>query len=313
MIKKSDLMNKMTRTIHKAGFQVKKHSPEILIVAGVVGTVTSAVMACKATTKVGKIAEEHNEQIEAVHTAVETGVTNAGESYSEEDSKKDLAIIYTQTGLKYVKLYGPSVLLGVLSLTAIISSNNILRKRNVALAAAYATVDKGFKEYRGRVIERFGKELDRELRYNIKAKEIEETIIDDDGNETTVTKTVEVATINEHSDYARFFDETALGWTRNAEYNLTFLKQQQAWANDKLKAEGRLFLNDVYEMLGIQKTKAGQVVGWVYDENNPVGDNYVDFGIYDLYDKQKRRFVNGYEKSILLDFNVDGNIWELMN
>lgn len=310
-MKKTELMNKVSRTIHKAGFQVKKHSPEILIVAGVIGTVTSAVMACKATTKVGKIVDEHNEQIEAVHEAVETGVTQAGEAYTDEDSKKDLAIIYTQTGLKYVKLYAPAVILGTLSITAMVSSSVILRKRNVALAAAYATVDKGFKEYRGRVIERFGKDLDRELRYNIKAKEIEETVIDDDGNETTVTKTVEVADVNEHSVYARFFDETCSGWTRNAEFNLTFLNQQQNWANEKLKAQGYLFLNDVYGMLGMEKTKAGQAVGWVYDEKNPIGDNYVDFGIYDLYNKQKRRFVNGYEKSILLDFNVDGNIMDL--
>lgn len=312
-MKKTELMNKVSRTIHKAGFQVKKHSPEILIVAGVIGTVTSAVMACKATTKVGKIVDEHNEQIEAVYEAVETGVTNAGEAYTDEDSKKDLAIIYTQTGLKYVKLYAPAVILGTLSITAMVSSSVILRKRNVALAAAYATVDKGFKEYRGRVIERFGKDLDRELRYNIKAKEIEETVVDEDGNETTVKKTVEVANVNTESDYARFFDDGCTGWTKNAEYNLMFLRQQQAWANDKLKAEGRLFLNDVYGMLGIPKTKAGQVVGWVYDEKNPIGDNYVDFGIYDLYDERKRSFVNGYERSILLDFNVDGNIWELMN
>lgn len=312
-MKKTEIMNKMTRTIHKAGFQVKKHSPEILIVAGVIGTVTSAVMACKATTKVGKIVEDHKQQINTVHEAMEAGTTNAGEVYDVNDSKRDLTIIYTQTSLKYIKLYAPSVLLGTLSLAAIVSSNNILRKRNVALAAAYATVDKGFKEYRGRVIERFGKELDRELRYNIKAKEIEEVGIDDEGNETKVKKTVEVATVNEHSDYARFFDDGCAGWTKNAEYNLTFLRQQQAWANDKLKADGRLFLNDVYEMLGIPKTKAGQVVGWIYDEENPIGDNYVDFGIYNMYNEKARDFVNGYEKVILLDFNVDGNIWELMN
>ena len=311
-MKNSKLMNKMTRTIHKAGFQIKKHSPEILVVTGIVGVVTSTVMACKATTKVGKIADEHKEQIEAVHTAVEKGVTNAGETYTKDDSKKDLAIIYTQTGLKYVKLYGPSVVLGTLSILAIVKSNDILRKRYVASAAAYAAVDKSFKEYRGRVVERFGEELDRELRYNIKAKEIEETVVDENGNETVVKKTVQTADINEPSDYARFFDETSSAWVRNAEYNLTFLKQQQAWANDKLKREGRVFLNDVYEMLGMDKTRAGQVVGWVYDKNNPDIDNYIDFGIYDLYNEQKRRFVNGYEKSILLDFNVDGNIWELM-
>ncbi len=311
-MKKSDVANKLTRAASRTKLKIKKHSPEILVVAGVIGVVSSAVMACKATTKVGKIVEENEVQVDAVHEAVETGKTNAGETYTEEDSKKDLAIIYTQTGLKYVKLYGPSIALGVLSLTAIISSHNILRKRNVALAAAYTAVDKGFKEYRGRVVERFGKELDRELRYNIRSKEIEERVVDENGEERIEKHTVEVAGPPNESDYARFFDDGCTGWTKNAEFNLMFLRQQQAWANDKLKADGYLFLNDVYEMLGIQKTKAGQVVGWIYDEENPNGDNYVDFGIYNLHNRKAREFVNGVERVILLDFNVDGNIWELM-
>lgn len=310
---KTNILNNVNRTLNKAKFNVQKHSPEILIVTGVVGVVASAVMACKATTKVGKIAEEHKSNIDTVHEAVEKGVTNAGESYNEEDAKKDLTIYYTQTGLKYVKLYAPSVILGALSLTAIISSNNILRKRNVALAAAYTAIDKSFKEYRGRVVERFGKDLDRELRYNIKAKEIEEKVVDENGEEKTVKKTVEVYDPNNYSDYAKIFDESCIAWTKSAEYNLMFLKQQQAHANTLLKQNGYLFLNEVYEMLGFDKTKAGQVVGWVYDEKNPIGDNFVDFGIYNIYNEKARDFVNGYERSIILDFNVDGNIWELMH
>ena len=309
---KKDILSSVNRALSKTKFNVKKHSPEILIVTGVVGVVASTVMACKATTKVGKVAEEHEKQINEVHEAVEKGVTKAGESYNEEDSKKDLTIIYAQTGLKYVKLYAPAVILGTLSLTAIVSSNNILRKRNVALAAAYTAVDTSFKEYRGRVVERFGKELDRELRYNIKAKEVEETVVDENGEEKTVKKIVEVANPNDHSDYARFFDDGCAGWSKNAEYNLMFLKQQQAHANKLLQQNGYLFLNEVYEMLGIPKTKAGQVVGWIYDEKNPIGDNFVDFGIYDIYNEKARDFVNGYERSILLDFNVDGNVWDLM-
>lgn len=310
---KTNILNNVNRTLNKAKFNVQKHSPEILIVTGVVGVVASAVMACKATTKVGKIAEEHKSNIDTVHEAVEKGVTNAGESYNEEDAKKDLTIYYTQTGLKYVKLYAPSVILGALSLTAIISSNNILRKRNVALAAAYTAIDRSFKEYRGRVVERFGKDLDREFRYNIKAKEIEEKVVDENGEEKTVKKTVEVYDPNNYSDYAKIFDESCIAWTKSAEYNLMFLKQQQAHANTLLKQNGYLFLNEVYEMLGFDKTKAGQVVGWVYDEKNPIGDNFVDFGIYNIYNEKARDFVNGYERSIILDFNVDGNIWELMH
>lgn len=107
------------------------------------------------------------------------------------------------------------------------------------------------------------------------------------------------------SDYARFFNESCANWTKNPEYNFHFLKQQEMYATSVLKSRGYLFLNDVYDMLGIPRSKAGQVVGWVYDPDNTAGDNYVDF---DLYSSQNEGFVNGYEKSALLDFNVDGCI-----
>lgn len=310
-MKKLEIVNKASRSFHKVGFTFKKHSPEILIAAGVVGVVSSAVMACKATTKLSGILDEQKEQLDQVNNYVKDHGYN--EKYTEEDHKKDTAIITVQSGVKIAKLYAPAVALGTLSLGAILTSNNILRKRNVALAAAYTAVDRSFKEYRGRVIERFGKELDRELRYNIKAKEVEEVVVNPDGTETIEKKVVEVAdNPNEYSDYARFFDVGNDNWTKDPEFNLMFLKRQQDYANDKLKEQGYLFLNDVYTMIGIPKTKAGQVVGWVYDEKNPIGDNYVDFGIYNLHRQANRDFVNGYERTILLDFNVDGDILDLM-
>lgn len=310
-MKNRKFMNGVNRTLSKAGFQIKKHSPEILIVAGIAGVVTSAVMACKATTKINDILDQTKEEVGKVNDAL-ANEKIPEDVYSKEDAKKDLAIIYIQTGVKLAKLYGPSLILGALSITSILASNNILRKRNVALAAAYATIDNSFKEYRGRVIERFGKDLDRELKYNIKAKEISETTVDENGKETTVTKTVPVVESEEPSDYARFFCEGCAGWTKDPEMNLVFLKQQQNWANELLKTRGHLFLNEVYDMLGIERSKAGQVVGWVYDETNPNCDNYVDFGIYDIYNERKRAFVNGWERSILLDFNVDGDIYSLL-
>ena len=310
-MKNGKFMNGVNRTLSKAGFQIKKHSPEILIVAGIAGVVTSAVMACKATTKINDILDQTKEEVGKVNDAI-ANEKIPEDVYSKEDAKKDLAIIYIQTGVKLVKLYGPSLILGALSITSILASNNILRKRNVALAAAYATIDNSFKEYRSRVIERFGKDLDRELKYNIKAKEISETTVDENGKETTVTKTVPVVESEEPSDYARFFCEGCAGWTKDPEMNLVFLKQQQNWANELLKTRGHLFLNEVYDMLGIERSKAGQVVGWVYDETNPNCDNYVDFGIYDIYNERKRAFVNGWERSILLDFNVDGDIYSLL-
>ena len=310
---KGKFMNKMSRKVNKIGFKVKQHSPEILITAGVIGVVASGVMACKATTKVNDIITETKEQLEPIHAAGEKLKNNEelmcsdGTQYTKEDNQKDLTIVYIQTGVKLVKLYAPSVALGALSLGAIITSHKILSKRNVALAAAYAAVDRGFKEYRGRVIERFGKELDRELRYNIKNKEIEETTVDGKGKEKVTKKNVEITDVDDPSDYAKFYDAGCTGWTKDPEANLIFLKQQQNYANDLLQTRGYVFLNEVYDMLGIPRTKAGQIVGWIYDEECPNGDNVIDFGIYEST-KATRDFVNGYERTILLDFNVDGPI-----
>lgn len=304
------IFNNVTRTVHKIGFQLKKHSPEILAVAGTVGVVASTVMACKATTKLHDVLEDSKNQVNQVHEVLENKSIPA-EKYSEEDGKKDIAVIYTQTTLKVIKLYAPAVILGALSLTSILTSNKILRKRNVALAAAYTAVDKGFKEYRANVIERFGKDLDRELRFNVKAKEIEETVVNDNGEEETVKKVVNEATIGK-SEYARFYDDGCKGWEKDPEYNLMFLRHVQDYLNDLLRTRGHVFLNEAYDQLGIPRTKAGAIVGWVYNEKNPVGDNYIDFGIYDPKDEKARDFVNGYERVILLDFNVDGPILDLI-
>lgn len=312
-MKKAEIMNTLTRKFYRVGFKFKKHSPEILVGAGVVGVVASAVMACKATTKLDDVLAETKDTVDKIHDVTEhPEKIPEGKEYTVEDSKKDLTIVYTQAGVKLVKLYGPAVVLGTVSIAAIIGGHHILRKRNIALAAAYTAVDKGFKEYRGRVLERFGEEVDRELRYNIKAKEIEKTVTDTNGKETVVKETVDVADPNLTSDYARFFDDGCTGWTKDPEFNLMFLKDQQRYANDLFKSKGHLFLNEVYDMLGIPRTQAGQVVGWIYDEKNPIGDNFIDFGIYDIADERKRSFVNGYERTILLDFNVDGNILEMI-
>lgn len=311
---KAEIVKTVSGKVGRAGLRLKKYSPEILVVVGVVGVVSSAVMACKATTKAGDILKEAREKLDNIHEAEELGKVRDVD-YTLEDAKKDTTIVYVQTGLKFAKLYGPSVILGALSITSILASNNILRKRNVALGAAYAAIDKSFKEYRGRVVERFGDAVDRELKYNIKAQKIDDIEVDPEtGKEKKVKKTINVVGSDlECSPYAKFFDEGSEYYEKDPERNLFFLRAEQNYANDKLRARGYLTLNEVYERLGIPTTKAGQIVGWVYDLDKPNGDNYVDFGIYDIYREKNRDFVNGYERSILLDFNVDGDILDLIS
>lgn len=314
MLNFNNLQMNLTRKFHRVGFQLKKHSPEIMVVTGVAGAVVSTVLACKATLKLETVIEKTKANVNEVHEALEHPEI-APEGYTPEIAKKDIAIFYVKGGLEIAKLYAPSVILGGLSIATILTSHNVLRKRNVALAAAYSVVDKGFKEYRGRVVERFGEALDRELKYNIKVEEEKETVVDEEtGKKKTVKVAREVADPNVYSDYARFFDDGCLGWEKDAETNLFYLRRQQDYANELLQAKGYLFLNDVYDMLGIPRTKAGQAVGWIYDPNNSDhnGDNFVDFGIYDMHRRPNRDFVNGIERVILLDFNVDGNIMDLI-
>lgn len=305
------IMNTVNGTVNKIGFKFKKYSPEILVVTGIVGVVASTVMACKATTKASEIMKETKQNLDQIHDcAADEGLRESGR-YTEEDKRRDLTIQYVQTGIKLTKVYGPAIVLGVLSITSILASNNILRKRNVALAAAYATIDRTFKDYRKRVVEKLGEAADREFKYGIKKEKIEKTVIDEEtGKEKKVKETIEVIDYDGASQYAKFFDETSRCWEKNAELNLAFLRAQQNWANDKLRSQGYLFLNDVYDALDIERTQAGQCVGWIYDPENPnhKGNNYVDFGIYNIHRKENRKFVNGIERSILLDFNVDGDI-----
>ena len=306
-------MSNISLFFNRMGLQLRKHSPEILMGAVIVGAIASAVLACKATTKLESVMEKSRNDIKTIHEAIEHP-ENLSEEYTPEDGKKDLAIVYARTGLELVKLYGPSLALGALSITSILASHNILHKRNVAIAAAYTAVDKGFKEYRGRVIERFGDELDKELKYNIKAKKIEEKVVDENGKEKKVKKDIQVVDYDRpgESEYARFFDNGNTGWDENPEFSLKFLIHQQDWANELLNHRGYVFLNEVYDMLGIPRTKAGQIVGWVKNNKDDNADHYIDFGIFNVNRPKSRDFVNGYENVILLDFNVDGPILDLI-
>ena len=314
----SKFMTNLTRTANRTGLQVKKHSPEILLVTGIIAGGAALVTACMATTKLESVLNETKDNVSQVHECAAAGeirVNEGGEirtvAYTEEDSKKDLTIFYAKGALKVAKLYAPAAALGAISLTCILASHGIIRKRNTALAAAYTAVDSSFKDYRKRVVDRFGEELDRELKYDIKAKEVEEVVVQEDGTEAVVPKKVNVVEgIDGTSEYARFFDEWCIGWTKDAEANLVFLRNVERWANQRLESKGHLFLNELYDALGIPRTKAGQIVGWVF--NNPNGDNKVDLGIYNVNSENCRDFVNGRERSILIDPNVDGPIYELI-
>lgn len=302
---------KMSYGFRKTKMKAIKHSPEICIVGGVIGVVGSTILACRATLQLDDVLKEKRERVEEIHDYVEEH--GYSEEYGEKEMQQELTITYLKTAGKVLKLYAPAIALGVLSISSIVASHNIMRKRNAALSAAYTALYKGFDEYRKRVEDRFGEDVEKEIRYGVKTEEVEEKKVTKSGKEKIEKKEVKTFDPNGHySPYAVVFDSGCIGWTKDPEANKTILLQQQAYANQKLKQKGYLFLNEVYEMLGFEPTKAGHVVGWLYDEKHPVGDNYVDFGIWDIDAEPTRRFINGLETNIILDFNVDGNIYEMM-
>lgn len=275
---------------------VVRHAPEILIFLGIGGGVTAGVMACGATRRLDAVLDAHKKQL--------------SEARTETDAEKNaVAKAYLSTGAALMKLYGPSLAMGALSVTSILAGGNVLRKRNVALAAAYTTIDQSYRAYRGRVKERFGEDVERELRGNLQKWEIEETIVDDKGKKKKLKREIRVPD-GMPSDYARYFTyPEAKAAEPNMTYNLFFLRTQMALANNLLRSRKYLFLNDVYDMLGIERSVAGQCVGWVYDPNREDhGDNLVDFGIQTVH-RLKDDGSDTYEEVLLLDFNVDGEIW----
>jgi hypothetical protein len=286
----------VAKMVSRRALVLDKHSPTILFGAGVVGMVGSTVLACRATLKMDEVLEKAEDDLK-------TAKSLEHREYSERDRQRDISIIYVRTGAELAKLYAPAVILGAASIAALAQSQNILNKRNAALGAAYAALDKGFNEYRARVVEKYGEEEDRNFRYG--SREVD--IIDKDGKKQTVTRVGD----KDPSIYARFFDQLCPDWSKEPEYNMIFLKCQQNYLNDLLRARGHVFLNEAYDSLGIPRSRSGAVVGWLLSDQ---GDNYIDFGIFSNPDDYKiRDFVNGREGAILLDFNVDGVIYNLID
>lgn len=296
--------NAVAVTAARTALQARKHSPIIMFGAGIAGSLTATVLACKATLKLeevlAKAEDKRNELKEAGETNPEL---KNGKRYTKEDSESDLRILRIKTAVEVGKIYAPAIAVGVVSYGLLTGAHVVLTKRNASLAAAYVAVDKAFRQYRERVRQDVGEEKDLEYRYGSVEKEIVEE--GEHGHEVKTVKRINPVTGK--SMYAVVFDDTNKNWQRAPGANRLFVQSQQNWANDLLNARGHVFLNDVYDMLGINRTKAGSVVGWVKGN----GDGYITFGLDDNR-REVWDFFEGNEKSVWLDFNVDGVVYDLI-
>lgn len=293
----------LIRKVSRAALKVSKHSPEILLGTGIVAGVGATVLACKATLHLEEVLNKHEETMSQINEVASNPETYP--DYTPEKVTKDKYITTVKTTVAVCKLYAPAVILGGLSIASIVGGHHILNKRYLGVTAAYTALQKAYKEYRQRIKDEFGEEKEYELYRGV--REQLETIQGEDGETKEVKK--KVSTPGEaHSIYSRVFDETNPWWKKNATMNRKFLQAQQNHANDLLKIHGHLFLNDVYRMLGFPDTPEGAVVGWI----EGYGDSFISFDIFDTNNPSKVEFINGYERSIWLDFNVDGVIYNLI-
>ena len=288
----------LTRVLGEKSLILQEKSPQLLFATGLVCFGATVFTASTATLKVGAILDEATDNLEKIKT-----VENMErEDYTEKDAQKDTVIVYTQTAIKLVKVYGPAIIFGTASIFCLTKSHNIQSDRIAAVTAAYAAVDKAFTAYRERVRDRYGEDVDREMRYGSQKVEVTNP---ETGRKKTVTRVGPF----EPSMYAKFFDKSSSrNWSKDPASNYVFVRANQRYANDLLVARGHVFLNEVYDMLGLDRTTAGQAVGWRHIQGNE-GDNFIDFGLF-RDDQTVRDFMNGDEGSILLDFNVDGVIWD---
>jgi hypothetical protein len=268
----------------------KKHSPAVLFGAGVVGFGATVFLACRATTKIEPLIEETTKRREEI----KADATLAGKI-----QKKELSVIRTTMAVETVKLYGPAVLVGMASVAALTGSHYLLSKRNVALAAAFAGVERTLEEYRKRVAETIGEERERELVNGI----VEVEVVDETADGPVINRVKK--RVEPISPYKHLYDEFNKNWQRERNYNVMYLSAQQVHVNNLLQTRGYVFLNEVLKSLGMKQTKAGQQVGWV---KGGKGDDFIDFGIFND-EEAGESFVRGDDsRGIWLVFNCQGNI-----
>lgn len=309
-MKKTELAIKAGQILVKTKLGIKKHSPEILVVTGICTGIAAAIIACKQTIKANNIVAEARKSLQNIEDVKELAANNEVE-YTEENEQEDRETIGMQVTVGMVKTYALPVGLGILSITCILAGHHILKKRNVALAAAYSALSTDFMNYRKRVVDKYGKDVDFMLKNGLEKQIIANQVVDPKTREVKETKE-EVLTYDgdKLSQYARIFDEVeSTQWTPSADHNRAFLLMEQNYFNERIKTRGYIFLNEVYERLGFRPTKAGSVVGWVYQNADYEG---IDFGIFTAHTQKAAEFLEGTEPSIILDFNVQGDILSLV-
>ena len=286
--------------------KIEKHSPAILFGVGCVGVVATAVAAFKAYPRAQEVVAKHHTGMDMANEAAD--VAKPEDHY---DIRVEKLRVCAETVKDMAITMAPTVALAAGTIVSFGVAFKVLNNRYLGAVAWGNAIADSFALYRSRVKDEFGEEMDQHFRYGTEATVTHKTGEDengkyrDDGVELKDGDDAKIENLGD-SDYARYFDASNDNWDPNPTFNLMFLRAQEKMANDKLHAQGHLFLNDVYDMLGFKDTPVGAVVGWV----KGIGDDFVDFGLGRRDAEAVRTFINGDNNVVPLDFNVSGVIWD---
>jgi Family of unknown function (DUF6353) len=299
---KLSLPNAVTSRAARTALVAQKNSPKLLFVSGLVLMGGSIVTACRGTLELERVIDE----IQTERDDVRNAVAKEPLRYSDRQVTKLHYYITAKGVVKIAKLYLPAISLGVAAVGCLTISHTQLTRRNAGISAALAATERALDSYRSRVREAYGEDKELELWRGEKTENV--PVLDDEGRETKSKKKLHVG--GGYSPYARIWGrDTSFEWHPQNEYNLAKLKSVQEYCTIRLNHYGHLFLNEVYGELGLDHTTAGSQVGWMSSKYGGK-DGYVDFGV--LAPGEEIRwldFVQGREDHVMLDFNVDGEIW----
>jgi len=305
-------------TIKTAVYAVKdftiQHSPEILLGTSIAAGVGATVTGCIAMTKMDAINAKHREILDTFHRG-----TN-DEDKETPEYKRAITKEYGRYGLDIAKTWAPCVGLTLLSGTAALGSFKIVNKRLMMAETAFVGVTKAFERYRDNVIEDQGLEKDQYYATNGALKKKQELIAKGKYKEKEVPVSKDpnvmcndLTRVDDIFHYY-FTEDTVKGgnYSRNPFYNMRLLCQTQTMFDDRLKNDGIVFLDDIYQYLGLDmKTLLAEraqdrTYGWVldcYTEDGMPNDQHVLFGIYEYNDTQHRLFRSGEINDVMLHFN----------
>lgn len=307
----------------------EKHGPTAMVIVGTGAIIAGTVMACRATLKANDILDAHSEDMKKIEHAKSL---SKPEEYSDNDIKKDKALVYISTTKKFAKLYGPSLLVEAAGIACLLSAFGVMKNRYGAAMAAFTALDQKFSAYRKRVIETYGADAEKALRLpSANDISVQEKVVDENGEEKTVDKPT-VCT-ESSAPYTYTFDKYVIytdrdgtrqvranaHWDKNYIYNENFLTMRQNYWNDYLTRHGYVFLNDILKDLDFEPCEEGHWAGWYYDPDDNTRDSFIDFDITRVvFDSENHCYRlprededldYDYDSPYMLTFNVDGNIY----